>query len=64
MTLGEIRAILRAQTAGNYMLLSFISYDKISICRANFYFAPSKLFGPELTIDVYNKAISMMFALL
>ena len=42
------------------MMLSFIGYVKISICQADFYFPPSKSLGPELTIDMYNKAISMI----
>ena len=45
------------------MLLSSIRYGEISICRADFSFAPSKLLGPTLTIAMYSKAINVLFAL-
>ena len=46
------------------MMLSFIRYGKIhvSICRANISVVPSKSLGAMLTIDMYSKAISMLFA--
>ena len=48
-------ANLSAQSVWNYTLLNSISYGKISICQAEFSYAPSKLFVQTLTIDKYNK---------
>ena len=39
----EIHAILTAQLAGNWTLLSSIGYGDISMFQADFSFAPSKL---------------------
>ena len=50
--------------AWNKTLLSSVSYGKVSICQAEFSFAPSKLFVQTLIIDKYNKNVSIMFALL
>ena len=44
--------------------VSSIRYGDISICQANFSFAPLKLIIQTLIVDKCNNTISMLFALL
>ena len=64
MTLAEFRVILSSQSEDNLILLTFIPYGKISICHADFLLAPSKLLVPAVNINMYNKTIRTMLALL
>ena len=46
------------------MLLSSIRYGDISICQADFSFAPLKLIIQTIIVDKCSKTIDMLFALL
>ena len=46
------------------MLLSSIRYGDLSICQADYSFAPSKSFIQTLIVDKCSKTIDMLFAFL
>ena len=60
----EIHVILTTQQAGSKTLLSSIRFGDLSICQADFSFAPSKLIIQTLIVDKCSKTLSVLLALL